>query len=172
MLLPENFNIRLISYTSEDYARSITENSGIINWYVPYSAKVITWVVYLFALYFYINGRKIMKENLKFRKLFSFSLLFYGFANIISNVPSGSRFIMVANMFMFVLIIWYLAIQPPGNILKILKVVSVPALLLFIIVSIRMGFEFAGTATVLGNPILALLGGGKTPLIYYVKTFL
>jgi len=79
---------------------------------------------------------------------------------------------MVANMFMFVLIIWYLAIQPSGTILKILKLISVPALLLFILVAIRMGFEFAGMSTVLGNPVSVLLGGGKTPLIYYIKTFL
>jgi len=51
----------------------------------------------------------------------------------------------------------------------LLKYITFPFLLFNIIFSIRVGFDYIGILTILGNPITAILGFEQTPLIQFIK---
>jgi len=53
--------------------------------------------------------------------------------------------------------------------LKRLGIISVPFLAFFIIFTIRMGFDFIGLLTIIGNPIIALFIEDLIPLINFIK---
>jgi len=63
----------------------------------------------------------------------------------------------------------YLKENYTQKVLKFLKVISMPGLLLFIVVTIRVGFDFISFTTVFGNPFLSIFIHDNTPLITYVK---
>lgn len=166
---PEVFAIRSGSYINEEYKMLRAARSLNINWYVLYYAKALRWVVIGLIILIYFKGNNFFKENKKFLNLFSFSLLFYGIANIISNIPSGSRFITIANLFMVAFIFFYLQFQNKDTITKMFVYISLPALLLFNIVSIRNGFDTIGLLAVIGNPVIALLLESNIALIDLIK---
>jgi hypothetical protein len=70
---------------------------------------------------------------------------------------------------MFALYIWFISEYGKLRIYTILKYSSVPFLLLFIIVTARVGFDYMGFLTIAGNPVIALFYVDSTPLIDYVK---
>jgi hypothetical protein len=168
-LLPDIFRIRMESYTGEDYARQVQKAAEAVNWYIPYSTKVISWIVYGVSIIIYFNRKKLLLLGKDLFTLFCFALFFYGWAEIISNIPSGVRFLTIGNMFMFAFFIWYSSRYSLSRRLTILKNMTIPLLLLFIVVSIRVGFDYMGITTILGNPFIALVFEDQIPLIDYVK---
>jgi NhaP-type Na+/H+ and K+/H+ antiporter len=52
------------------------------------------------------------------------------------------------------------------------KIVSIPILLLYIIVGIRYGIDTMGLMVFLVNPVLALIVQDNTPVIDYIKALL
>jgi hypothetical protein len=104
--------------------------------------------------------------------LFCFSILFYGFSNIFSLIPSGNRFMVLSNTFIFAFLILFINSYPKIKGMTFIQLISVPLLLFFCIVSIRTGMDFFGVITVLGNPIAATLDIESIPLITGIKRFL
>jgi hypothetical protein len=170
--LPEVYDIRVMSYANTSLAESISiENQGYA-WYIPYSDIVIKWVVYAFIIYVYFYGKEILKEIPRLAELLCFSLLLYGLGNIFSLVPSGERFIMIANTFLFPFIILFMNAAPIIKGLTLLRYLSIPALLLYCIVELRVGTDSFGLMTLIGNPLFATLYTDRVPLIEEIKGFL
>ena len=165
--LPSFMDPRVESYTNINYAQRIAEARERINWYVPLSGEVLTYTSYLFAIFIFLKGRKRLEGP--FLNLFCFGLWFYGWANLASLVPSGGRFVSIANLIMIFFITLYLQENYFQKVLKVLRGISMPGLLLFIVVAIRIGFDYISFATTFGNPILMLFVHDNTPLIAYVK---
>ena len=85
-------------------------------------------------------------------RLLAFTLLMYGFANIVNSLPSGGRFLSLAYLAALALLVIYVQnFDVAGRIRKWVIVVS-PALLLFIVVSARIGFYSFSVSTLFGNP--------------------
>jgi len=167
--LPAAFQFRVGSYTDIEYAEEISLQTQSLNWYVPLSSKALTWAAYIMVLFTYLNYRIILKERRDLMTLLCFSLLLYGFANIFSLVPSGDRFLTVANSFMFAFLMIFISDATKTNGLVFAKVLSVPFLLLFCIVAIRVGMDFYGLITIFGNPIFAVINTDNVQLITGVK---
>jgi hypothetical protein len=142
------------------------------NWYLPFSIKGLGWVTYIMVLFIYLFYKKSLKNTHDLMTLFCYSLFLYGFANISSQIPSGGRFITVANTFMFAFFIIFISTFPSIRGLLLIKALSIPFLLLFCIVTIRIGMDYFGIMTILGNPLLAALYNDTVPLITGIKRFL
>ncbi len=170
--LPSVIYSRTASYTNIEYAESVALAAQEMNWYVPLALKSISWVVYILILYIYIFLRKSLVEQDKMLNLFCFSILFYSVANIMSLVPSGGRFLSVASCLSFAFLTIFLnSLKNPFGI-RVVKAVVLPFLLLFCLVMLRMGMDYYGLATVIGNPVFAVLGAQSAPLITEIKSFL
>jgi hypothetical protein len=169
--LPEVFLPRVASYTSEAYIEKLSDTSTNLNWYVKIYNEALKWSVVSFLVFIYFSMQKFMSKYKGLDSLFCFTLLFYSFANLFSQVPSGGRFLNITNMFGIACIFFLLQFASRGKGLRRLVTLATPALVLFCIVSIRVGLDTMGFFSVFGNPILSLLIDVDITLIELVKSF-
>lgn len=170
--LPEVFQQRVAGYTNLDYAESRSIINQSLNWYVPFSDKVLTWVNLVMMSYVYFFCRKFLDNRKDLRTLLCFSLLLGGFANISSLIPAGGRFLMVTNIFMFAFLIFLFSAYPKIRGLQLMMTLSSPFLLIFCIVIFRMGMDYCNLITILGNPLSAAIYSDTVPLITGIKQLL
>ncbi|TFH23085.1 MAG: hypothetical protein E4H10_12700 [Bacteroidia bacterium] len=114
-------------------------------------------------------GREVLKERSDLRTLLSFSLLFYGFVNIVSLIPSGDRFVVVADTFLIPYFMIFLVALPRIGESVLIRVISFPLLMLFCVVQLRLGMDFFGIMTLIGNPVTAAFYSDPVPLITQLK---
>src|SRR5690606_8881971 len=119
-----------------------------------------------------LHGRKLLKKDKTFLNLICFVLLFYGWANLVSTFPSGGRFLAIANSLSMIFIILYLVKYKINWSVRIVRIMVVPLLLFYVIFSFRVGFDYMGISTFIGNPFSALLLEDNTPLIELVKSLI
>jgi len=167
--LPGIFQQRVGGYTNLEYAETINIANQSANWYLTFSSVGIKWVTYSLTLFIYFFCKEFLKNRKELMTLFCYSLLLYGFANVISLLPSGSRFLLVANTFMFAFFIIFISTSPEIRGLLLIKVLSIPLLLLFCVFTIRVGMDYFGLVTIFGNPLLAALDTDIVPLITGIK---
>lgn len=170
--LPDIFLPKVKTYTNTDYAEGLAADFEKVNWYVQIYGDALKWSVTAFLVVIFFTGRKYLSKHINLKNLFSFTLLLYSASNIISLVPSGGRFLSLSNLFAVAFIFFYVQYAPRGKTLRRLITVSVPALALFTIVSIRIAFDTMGVLSVFGNPFLSLIFKLDITLIEMVKAAL
>jgi len=165
--LPYIFHDEIKSYTNVNYAEA--RFSKVLSWHALLYRKILNWTITAYLFYIYFKGRQTLNNNLKLLNLFSFSLLILTSANIVSNIPSGARFLSVANLFAMAMI--YLFVEKTENkSLSSLRQITLPFLLFFCIVAIRdVGLDTIGLRTILSNPLTAIFFVDDIPLIDLIK---
>jgi hypothetical protein len=159
---------RVTSYTSEEYVESVSDLNESANWSIKYYSISLMWVIVLLFTLIYFSKINKFKEDKSFSNLFGFSLLISSVGNITSLLPSGGRYVLLAQLFGVALLVFYhvrFKVDLFGRWLVLLS----PLLYFFIIVSIRISFDTISVMTILGNPILALLVDLPIPLIDVLK---
>ena len=167
--LPDFLQPRVTSYTNEDYAERLGEAVNTNSWHVIWQGYFSTWVGYAWIVAIYIRRRQWSKNSPQLHNIFMFALLLGGFANIAAQVPSGGRFITVANGLFFALFVALLGQRKINLKLRWLEIITIPLLAFVIIFRIRMGFDYMGILTFAGNPMIAPFIDSQTPLIEFVK---
>ena len=163
-IVPQRVLERSSSYIDEDVIAIRIEKTEAknLNWYVTLHHKVLKWALWIVLIFFYLKGNNIIKYNHLWKRLFSLTLLFYSFANILSTIPSGSRFILHAFFLTLIMSVLYLEEFPNDlNFNRLIKILS-PAFFLFIIITIRLGLYSTSITSVIGNPFIAFLNVGET----------
>jgi hypothetical protein len=167
--LPGIFRTRLESYIGDDYVKAVAESTAETNWYLLYYLKLKSWVLLALSVFLYYRARKIIKAHPGYMNLFCFALLMCGLAKILSSLPSGGRFGIIGNLFMFALFTLFFSVNRKIRFLKELQILSLPVLILFIFVSIRLGLDYIGLATILGNPVTSILSNENNSLINSIR---
>ena len=161
--LPDFMLPKVKTYFNDDYLEGYEEVTVAVNWYVLYYKKILTYftVIFISVIFFKTN------PSAQTRKLLGFSLLFLTFANILSLLPSGARFLNVA--FLFSLATSFIIVSNNKDIFitKSVKLLS-PLLILFCIISVRISLDYFNVTT-LTNPIVVFLTNINEPLIDFIK---
>ena len=166
--VPAIFEYKVNAYVREEYKEKRMINLQATNWYVKWFDRALKYSIYVFLITIYWRGQGYIKKNKKLFRLFCFSLLLFGFVNIISSIPTVGRFINVAISLSLALVILYLQFVE-DKLMNLIVRISIPALLLFLIVSIRIGFYTMSLTTVLGNPLIAVFMKNDIALIDLIK---
>jgi hypothetical protein len=152
------------SYLAEEKVDSYrnSKKTDTRRWYVKYYSQSLRWVLVLLLIYIYLNYKfKIQKNNnhMYFR-LLGFIFLLTSFANVISTIPSGSRFLSVTNLLSVTFIV--LIYQNYNNIKKFKRLTffATPFLLFFVIVSLRVSWYTLSLMSIIGNPLSAIFTFG------------
>ena len=161
--VPQRINERTEAYRAESSieAKNIKRNSNNKRWYLKWHGIAIRWSLYIVLTYLYLFGNQLIKKSLVWQKLLSFSLIFFSLSNVLMNLPSGGRFFVFAYFLILILGIKYLYENYQDLKFRNLITFLTPAFLLFIIVSIRMGFYTFSLTTLIGNPLIAILSTGN-----------
>jgi hypothetical protein len=158
-------------YLNEAYQETVSSSKQGANWYVSGHFEALKWLIFVLVGYLYFYQKKRLTSQKGLFRLFNFSLLFFAFINLFSVAPSMGRFYVIPVMLFLGL--FYLVTKNNTFTLPVLsKQLSTPILLLFIIVRIRIGFDYAGAMLIFGNPILAAFISNETPLIAFIKMIL
>lgn len=162
---PENVVKRTSGYRNEEAVEEFREGADDSNnlnttevqvsWHARYYLKALNWSIMAFLIFLFFRKKTIKQFNTGLYNSFNFTLLFWGFANIMSSIPSGGRYLTVAALSALPLIIFFLQNRQKEKTLSNLIVATYPALFLFIIVSIRVGF-YSITLKTLLNPFIVL----------------
>lgn len=167
-IAPDFLLPRVKSYTSEEYVETISDLNATGNWYITYYSTSINWYIMILFTIIYFSRNKFGSYHKSFFNLFGFSLLFLSIGNITALLPSGNRYLLVAQLFATAFLFFYYAVYDNREFKKWAMFCS-PLLFFFIIVSIRMSFDTISLMTVLTNPILATLIDLPIPLIDLIK---
>ncbi len=165
-LTPNLFKAKTENYTKEVYVETFKTIRDDYSWHARIYRDVLKYTVfYLVTITFLFNLRsKVL--NVTQTKLLSFTLILFSFANIISKLPSGSRFYSVSYLFAFVSIIYY---YEKTNEKSWYRYTTLP-ILFFLIVNIRDGCDHFTLATFLSNPLLLFFDFlNQKPIIEYIK---
>ena len=160
------------TYGDEGYAETIQENLETLNWYIRDRGLMIKYLIIAFTFYLYFTERKGLFYNKNFKELFAFSLLLCSVGNVLSVIPSGGRFIALAQLFLFGLFILSFDKIKTTKTLKIILYPSAFVLIIYVIVGVRIALDTMGIGTIFGNPFSALFLDDTTPIIDYVKSLL
>ncbi|HYW35271.1 MAG TPA: EpsG family protein [Balneolaceae bacterium] len=172
---PKIIQKRTAGYRGKGYVKKYRERTPEKkkNWYVVWYNIALDWSVMGFLIILFLKGRSFFSGNQKWLSLFSFTLLYYGVANLLASLPSGGRYISIAQMLALALIMLYVQKREQERVMERFVWVATPALMLFIVVAIRTGLYSMSATSVLGNPIVALfLTGDYVSLNDFVKMIL
>ena len=159
---------RVNSYTSDEYVDIVSDMNESINWYVKYYSSALMWVlVGLFTLIYFSKFSKF-KDDKSFSNLFGFSLLILSIGNITSLLPSGGRFVLLAQLFGVALLVYYYVRFDDFLYKKYLQF-FMPLLYFFIVVNIRISFDTVSFMTIFSNPILSAMVDLPIPLINLIR---
>lgn len=159
---PEIVQERTEGYRAENQVESYRESSETNEvWYSVWYGRALRWAVMGFLVILFWRGRTFFKDHERWLHLFSFTLLFFGVANLMSSLPSGGRYLSVATLPALALITMYVQNRQQERGMRQLIFLTTPALLLFVVVSVRIGLYSLSPTTILGNPIVALFLSGE-----------
>jgi hypothetical protein len=159
---------RVTSYTNDEYIESVTDMNESVNWYIKIHADSLMWAIAILFTIIYFSKSSKFKEDKSFSDLFGFSLLFLSVGNITSLLPSGGRYVLVAQLFGVAILVFYHVRFKVDLFARWLVLLS-PLLYFFIIVSLRISFDTISVITIFGNPIVALFVDLPIPLINFFK---
>lgn len=166
-IAPEFLIPRVKSYTSDEYVEVISDINASANWYITYYGKSINWLmVILFTIIYFSRLKNNYSKS--FSDLFGFSLLFLSVGNITSLLPSGGRYLFIAQLFGMALLIYFYVRYENKLFDRWLMILS-PLLLFFIIVSIRVSFDTVTFLTLFTNPLIASFVDVPIPIIDLFK---
>lgn len=170
--LPEIFKARISSYLNPDYIERFNIQSSSLAFHVKWAGFASRWFLYTWIASIYFRRKEWSSKLPHVFKLFLFALWMGTFANIASNLPSGGRYYVLSNAIflgVFVILIGakFLKIK-----LNLIQIITIPLLIYSIIFKLRLGLDYIGILTFLGNPLFALFINNQIPLIDLIKSIL
>jgi len=156
-VMPEIFIERTEGYRIEPSGQAApvaTRNTE--NWYAKYAGTIMTWSVMGFLVILFLSGKKEIHKKQEWLNLFCYILLFTSLANLLSSIPSASRFLVISRMLSLIMIALYVQNVNFNKAMKRFVWVASPGLLLFAMVALRNGIYSFSPTMLLGNPVIAL----------------
>jgi hypothetical protein len=166
-LFPLFMQNKVLGYSSDEYVK-LTQSNLLANvWYVKGRYLALQFVIIILLSYILVISKTKIRE-IKLFKCLNVGLLFLGFSNFVSSVPSMDRFLIISftiTFFALLMILTHQKIKHKNS----LFLISILPILLFIIVELRIGFDFIGLNTLLLNPLIAPFFPDSPALIEFIK---
>ena len=166
---PEAYEERIESYVDQEILNSRSEALAAANWYVGVSGIIKNWCYSILLILVLPCIRRNYKSGSSIYNMYAFSLLFSTFANIMALIPSGGRFLLVAQMFSVALIVLVSMSIPNNNIYLRYLNIALVILIIPLIVDIRKLLDFFSITALFGNFITVFFWENNIPLIDYIK---
>lgn len=154
------------SYLGDSYIEKISEAKFATH--VILAQEFSYWILQILIFFSFMLISKDKERNNKYIRLYTFSLLIYSVANVLSAVPSGSRFIVLSQMFMLPVILFLLLNNLKYYNKRILGMLILP-LLITIVFKLRVGMDYFSVMLFIGNFLTSPFISSELPLIELIK---
>lgn len=170
--LPQELESRK-GYLDSEYKERITLDAQEANWYIKIRGPWIKYTSLMLLVLSYLTYKKSLYYNPKYEELISFLLFFGIFANIVSIVPSGSRFLSITYATLWLILITVLVNNYQIFFRKaILKYYLIVFFSFNLIIGLRYLFDVFPIEFFSGNFISIMFGTTDVELINFVKQVL
>jgi len=172
-ILPSYYDYRIEMYIDEAAQANRLEATMQTSLYVTILTKLKYYVIQVLIILSFVSFKNNDDNDFGIARLFVFSLLFYALANILSCVPSGARYITIANMLMIpaiMSVICYCNFE--GTLFQRYFPIFMICLCVSLLYDIRIGMSFYGYNLVFGNYITASFLETDVPIIDFIKQIL
>lgn len=173
--MPDEVGSRLTTYSSEDNLLKIEESGKFYlsraNLWARIDSMIIRAFILVQAVILFIPANFKLTKLPGVKRLLKFSLILYGTALILANLPSGYRYMTLASMFFmsyYVLLYNRYGLLIKQNMLNTIKLFS-PLMLVFIIKSIRDILDTTSIFVFMGNFITSLFFHLDIPIIEQLR---
>lgn len=161
-----SFEDRIMIYTSDTAVEKVNEAKD--NWagHVILAQNMRHYIYIILLAFSFIILKYKSRTDIK--NIFCLTSLLYSFANIASLVPSGGRFMYIAQMMVLVLTLRFYIIPINIRMRSLLNILSL-ALIFPAIFSFRVGMDFWGISLLVTNPLTCWFITDNTPIISFIK---
>lgn len=167
--LPSSIQYRISTYANEEYAEQRAETAAQTSWFVRIYTGALFWSITALLSLIYFRGRSFLKKVPALANVFCFALLLLGVTNVLTSIPSVNRFIYVGALFGIAVVFWYLQHAPQDRFAYYAVVVTVPLLLFYCLILVRIGMDSIDLFALIGNPLITGIVEHDTPLIDLIK---
>jgi hypothetical protein len=156
-------------YLDEGYIEGVKERKNIVTWHVTFAREAEKYTMILMLVWIYIKGHLYRSaEPDKNKAIFTFTLFFGAFSNLVANIPSGGRFMVLAYLLAGLSFLLFLR-ENHQRFHPLLKPLLQGALLFIIVFRIRLGMNHIGAFFFFGNPFINLFIVDDVPFISFIK---
>ena len=170
---PEAYENKIDTYVNQNYSDTRSEAAALNNWYVAASGNIIHWSYSLLLMFFIICLKRNFKDDAGLTRLYVFTLLIGGFANLMALIPGGGRFQLLSQMFTVPLLL--LVVMNMSNKELFRKMVNIALIFLLIplVFQIRQEiFDYFSITLLFGNFITIFFWENNVLLIDLIKHLL
>lgn len=167
--LPDFLQPRVTSYVGEQYVEKVLESKDNFGWHVKFAEMSGRYILYAWILIVYLKGKEWLKLHPSVNRLFLLGLFLGTFAQILSNIPSGGRYMTLVSMIFYAVFVLFVSDNRMDSKVYLYKYITMPFILFMVIFKIRIGFDNIGISAFFSNPLLALFVEDSTPVIDFVK---
>lgn len=165
-LLGGVFDAKISVYANEDYLQSIQESQQQLSAHVIIARDLAKYVYLAAIVMIYFQLKKIENPG-RLVYIYCAICIFYSFANILSLMPSGGRFISLAQMLTLFLMTQVYVVSNENYHFGYKFMAYI--LIFPIIFAVRAGMDFWGISLLFGNWITCWWVNNDIPLIDYIK---
>lgn len=161
-------DVKLAAYTHEEYVENIKKGIESSAWFIKWKLDALRYTFIFLTLWTFFFKSKMLKAY-KLESFFHFLVLFTAIANVLSIIPSGSRYLIISYLCwagFFFIFLQHMTSRYWINRLNIF--LSIP-ILFFIVIQIRLGLDYMGYNSLLSNPMLAAYFENKTSLFSLIS---
>ena len=170
-VLPTQLSSKADSYMNEDSVQAVNERNASYSLYLKIASKMSRYFMLILIAFFWINLKKIFLIQTH-RKLLCLFLFFAAIFEVLTVIPSMGRFLVITNLIFYSLLLLLLVDDTISNgaLQTTTKYISF-LLILPILLSIRIGFEYYGVSLIYSNFIGSFYFEDRQPMIDLVKSF-
>jgi hypothetical protein len=166
--LPKALTEKSDGYVNEDYKESRDEKKENKNFRGKFYQDSLKWGTAILLSAAFIKRKQWLQRDYRKDCLFAITLFSLGIFNILSNIPVMNRFLFVFYLLAMVFFVLQFQDYPNKTDHKAIWI-STPLLLFYFVMKLRIGLEFTGFFTILGNPFSAYFNEGDIPFIQFFK---
>lgn len=167
-LAPVFVQNKVKGYSSKDYVKFVQKNTTGMNWYVKGHLYALLFCLYSFIFYIFLKRKQFLRDHIS-ASVFSFGLLTLAMANSVSSLPSMDRFYLLGAIILCISFIYIFQANTKHRLFKRLGYFYTIPVLIFLVVEIRIGFDFIGLNSILLNPMIAPFFPDSPALIEFFK---
>lgn len=166
---PESYEERIDAYVDQDYLDENLERRSQINWYIGASGIIKNWCYSLLLIFLYPCIKRQQGSKGQLYVFYTFTLFFGAFANFMSLIPSGGRFLIVSQMLIISLILLMFSTISPQDTYRRMLDFSMFLLIIPLITDIRRLFDYYSITAVFGNFVTVFFWENNVSLIDWIK---
>jgi hypothetical protein len=169
LFLPKAYSERSEGFVSVEKETQFLENVTEKPWFIEFGNLGMKYGIFIFVTIIVLKALK-KRYLIKNVNWMSFSMFLLGVSSLLTSLPSGSRYQIIAQLIVFPYLILEHFEHRNDKILQTIIWILIPGFLLYSAFSFRMMLEYVNYYLLVGNPFIAALFHVETSIYELIES--